>query len=70
MLSMRTDLKKILCGRLPGAWALTLTTQKQGGWALTQEWALTRDTTVYIYVLRMVFELNCKFPLVQAGGPL
>ena len=35
-------------GRLPGTWALTLTRPKTGGWALTQEWALTRDTTVYI----------------------
>ena len=30
----------------PGAWALTLTRQKQGG-ALTPEWALTQDTTIY-----------------------
>ena len=29
-------------GRLPGAWALTLTRQKRG-LVLTQEWALTRD---------------------------
>ena len=35
-------------GRLPGTWALTLTRPKTGGWALTREWALTRDTTVYI----------------------
>ena len=33
-------------GRLPGTWALTLTRPKTGGWALTREWALTRDTTV------------------------
>ena len=33
-------------GRLPGTWALMLTRPKTGGWALTREWALTRDTTV------------------------
>ena len=35
-------------GHLPGTWALTLTRPTMGGWALTREWALTRDTTVVI----------------------
>ena len=30
-------------GRLPGTWALTLTTPKMGGLTLTREWALTWD---------------------------
>ena len=39
-------IKKKGGGRLPGTWVLTLTRPKTGGWALTWEWALTRDNTV------------------------
>ena len=36
-------------GNLPGTGALTLIRPKTGGWALTWEWVLTQDNTVYVH---------------------
>ena len=40
-----------------GAWALTLTRPKTGGWALTREWVLTRDNYIWLYSVLYMYML-------------